>query len=66
MDRYSMDRIVAYGIIPAIQVAIENEETTDMKVTVIGNLINTYNEYFHTGRSVDVSKRCEEQQGGKA
>lgn len=49
-----MDNIVSNGIIPAIRNVIESKESTstDIKICAIGNLINAYEDYFHTGRHV--------------
>lgn len=50
-DENSMDRIVTKGVIPAIEAVLKEEDgTVDDKVWAIGHIINTYDEYYQTGR----------------
>lgn len=47
----AMRAIVSQGIIPAIYTALQLKDTTvDAKVAAVGDLVNTYNEFFLTGR----------------
>lgn len=50
-DENSMDRIVAKQVISAIEAVLKEEEgTVDDKVWTIKNIINTYDEYYQTGK----------------
>lgn len=63
-DEESMNMIVTNGIIPAIyNVLNEKDRTVDSRVRSIGDLINTYNNYYLTGRSIDNPKKGESEWG---
>lgn len=62
-DEESMNMIVTNGIIPAIYgVLNEKDRTVDSRVWSIGNLINTYNSYYLTGRSIDMPQKGESEE----
>lgn len=47
----AMDDIVSEGVLRAISSAIERDDiTVDGKVSLIRNIIDTYDEYYQTGR----------------
>ena len=59
-DENSVKNIMCRGIIPAIYAALDKkDETVDNRVWEVGNLINAYEQFFMTGRSIDVPQRCE-------
>ena len=49
-DEDSMMIIVANGIIPSIGNVLKSDSTVDTKVANITRLVNTYNDFFLTGR----------------
>ena len=51
-DENSMRKIVTSGIIPAIGNALREDGTVDSKIAEITNLVNAYNDFYMTGRSV--------------
>ncbi len=52
-DEEALKAIVSQGIVPAIYKALELDTTVDVKVSTIGSLVNTYNEFYMTGRSIN-------------
>ena len=61
-DEHSVRSIMCRGIIPAIYAALDKkDETVDQRICEVGNLINAYEQFFLTGRSIDVPQRCEKE-----
>lgn len=47
----AMDDIVSEGVLHAITAAIERDDiTVDGKVSLVRDIIDTYDEYYQTGR----------------
>lgn len=47
----AMDDIVSEGVLRAITAAIERDDITiDVKVSLVRDIIDTYDEYYQTGR----------------
>lgn len=57
MSDEGLNRIVSAGVLPAVQKEIDRckkdkKQTVDLTVSAIRMIIDSYDKYFHTGRTV--------------